>query len=100
VYAKQMVDRLTRRSEQLGQFPQSGRMVPEYASEEIREVIEGSYRLIYRLRSDRIDIIAVIHSATASVHCVANSMCLPIHCSEPLQVGAAEFRRYVLKEIL
>jgi len=63
MYAKQMVDRLTRRSEQLGQFPQSGRMVPEYASEDIREVIEGSYRLIYRLRSDRIDIVAVIHSA-------------------------------------
>jgi len=63
VYAKQMVDRLTQRSEQLGEFPQSGRMVPEYASEEIREVIEGSYRLIYRLRSERIDVVAVLHSA-------------------------------------
>ena len=29
-YAEKMVDRLTRRSQQIGDFPQSGRKVPEY----------------------------------------------------------------------
>ena len=40
-YARCMVDRLTRRSEQIAQFPRSGRKVPEYDSDEIREVIEA-----------------------------------------------------------
>lgn len=29
-YAKRVVDRLTRRSQQIGDFPYSGRRVPEY----------------------------------------------------------------------
>jgi plasmid stabilization system protein ParE len=40
-YAKCMVDRLTRRSQQIAEFPFSGRRVPEYDIEQIREVIEG-----------------------------------------------------------
>lgn len=62
-YAQRMVDRLTRRSQQLADFPRSGRMVPEYETEDIREVIEKPYRLIYYLGSDQIEILAVVHSA-------------------------------------
>lgn len=62
-YAKRMVDRLTRRSEQISRFPYSGRMVPEYPAEALREVIEGPYRMIYRILPDRLDVIAVIHGA-------------------------------------
>jgi toxin ParE1/3/4 len=51
-YAKRMVDRLTRRSQQIGQFPFSGCRVPEYDIDPIREVIEGSYRIIYCIKSD------------------------------------------------
>jgi hypothetical protein len=40
-YARCMVDRLTRRSEQIATFPQSCRIVPEYRFEQIRETIEG-----------------------------------------------------------
>ena len=39
-YATRMVDRLTRRSEQIANFPMSGREVTEYEAEDIREVIE------------------------------------------------------------
>ena len=46
-YAVRIIDRLTRRSIQIAQFPNSGRMVPEYDRNEIREVIEGKYRIIY-----------------------------------------------------
>lgn len=62
-YAKRTVDQLTRRSQQLAAFPQSGRIVPEYQMEQIREVIEGSYRIIYYIKSDQIDVLAVIHTA-------------------------------------
>jgi toxin ParE1/3/4 len=63
VYAKRVVDRITRRSEQIAEFPLSGRKVPEYKSEDIREIIEKPYRIIYRIKSDQIDILAVIHGA-------------------------------------
>jgi len=62
-YAKRMVDKITRRSEQIGIFPYSGRKVPEYDAEDIREIIEYPYRIIYRIKPDVIDVIAVIHSA-------------------------------------
>jgi len=58
-----MVDRLTRKSIQIGGFPLSGKMVPEYEMEQIREVFEGPYRIIYYIKSDQVDIIAVIHGA-------------------------------------
>jgi plasmid stabilization system protein ParE len=63
MYAQRTIDRLTKRSEQIAAFPLSGRMVPEYEVPDIREVIERPYRIIYRIRSDQIDVLAVVHSA-------------------------------------
>jgi len=63
IYAKRMIDRLTRRSEQIVDFPMSGRKVPEYDDEDLREVIEKPYRVIYRIMPDQIDVLAVIHGA-------------------------------------
>lgn len=63
IYAQRMVDRLTRRSEQIAAFPMSGRMVPEYEAENIREMIEKPYRIIYRIRAEQIDVLAVVHGA-------------------------------------
>jgi addiction module RelE/StbE family toxin len=62
-YADRLIDKLTRRSEQIAAFPLSGRMVPEYRDESIREVIERPYRIIYRIKMDQIDILAVVHGA-------------------------------------
>ncbi len=64
-YARRTVDRLTRRSIQIGAFPFSGRMVSEYDLNEVREIIEGSYRIIYLIKEDedRIEMLAVIHSS-------------------------------------
>ena len=61
-YAKQIIDKITRRSQQISFFPLSGRKVPEYDNENIREIFEGSYRLIYYIKSSQIDVLAVIHS--------------------------------------
>ncbi len=60
-YAQRVVDRITRRSQQIGSFPLSGRVVPEYQSPQIREVFEGPYRIIYYIKPDQIDVLAVIH---------------------------------------
>lgn len=62
-YAQRVVDRLTRRTQQIKNFPLSGRVVPEFEAQQVREVIEGPYRIIYYIRPDRIDILAVIHGA-------------------------------------
>ncbi len=62
-YALRTVDRITRKSQQIGTFPLSGRRVPEYDMDQIREVFVGPYRIIYHIKSDQIDVIAVIHGA-------------------------------------
>ncbi len=62
-YAQQVVDRLTRRSQQIASFPLSGRVIPEANDVSARELIEGPYRIIYHVAEDRIDVIAVVHSA-------------------------------------
>ena len=62
-YALRMVDRLTRRSQQIAEAPLSGRRVPEYDLDQIREVIERPYRIIYHITPDQIDVIAVLHGA-------------------------------------
>jgi toxin ParE1/3/4 len=67
-YAERMVDRLTRRSGQIANYPLSGRRVPEYDMDQIREVIEGSYRIIYHIKPDQIDVVAVIHGAIDLLH--------------------------------
>ena len=62
-YAKRMVDRITRRTVQIGDQPFSGRKVPEYQAEDVRELIEKPYRIIYRIKRNQIDVLAVIHGA-------------------------------------
>ena len=57
--ADRMVDRLTRRVEQLVGQPRSGRMVDTYQREDLRELIESSYRIVYLIGAERIDIVTV-----------------------------------------
>ena len=62
-YAQRLVDRITNRTKQLAAFPESGGRVLEYDDPAIREIVEGSYRIIYRIRHDRVDVVAVVHGA-------------------------------------
>jgi len=62
-YAKRMIDRITRRSQQIAEYPLSGHRVYEYDFNQVREVIEGPYRIIYHIKSDQVDVLAVIHGA-------------------------------------
>jgi toxin ParE1/3/4 len=61
--ATSFVDRLTRKADLIAITPNSGRVVREYGRDDIREVYEGEYRIIYRVREDRIDILTVRHMA-------------------------------------
>jgi toxin ParE1/3/4 len=57
-------ERLLDASEQLEAFPLSGRILPEAESEFIREIIIGSYRLIYHIVSiDEVEVLGVLHGA-------------------------------------
>src|SRR3954452_25347422 len=51
---------LTRAISQIELFPLAGRVVPEYSMIELREVIVGRHRLIYRVTEDRARIYAVV----------------------------------------
>jgi plasmid stabilization system protein ParE len=60
-YAEKFVDDAFRAVERLEIFPESGRMIPERYSTDFREVIFGSYRIIYKIIDDDVYIITMIH---------------------------------------
>lgn len=62
-YASAIVDKLTRRSQQLVTHPRSGRVVSLYGDRDLREMVVYPYRLIYRVVIDRIYVVAVFHGA-------------------------------------
>ncbi|MGE5111186.1 MAG: type II toxin-antitoxin system RelE/ParE family toxin [Acidobacteriaceae bacterium] len=62
-YADVTVARIFASVERLLQFPQSGRMVPERGELEIREIIVGRFRIVYRLRESLIEIATVFRAS-------------------------------------
>ena len=64
LYAKRQVLKIRNRTNILKFNIHSGRNVPEIQDEDMREIIEGNYRIIYRVINEtRIDILTVHHSA-------------------------------------
>jgi addiction module RelE/StbE family toxin len=61
--AAAFADRVLRATDHLANFPRSGRILPELGIENIREIIVGSYRLIYRVRQDSVQLLTVHHGA-------------------------------------
>jgi len=49
----------------LGQFPHRGRMVPELARQDIREILQRPYRVLYRVDAKRVVILTVRHMRRA-----------------------------------
>jgi plasmid stabilization system protein ParE len=62
-YAKLVVQRIAGAIELLATAPHMGRIVPELRNPEIREVLVGSYRIVYRYRSDIIEIMTIFHGS-------------------------------------
>ena len=62
-YADLVVARLLEAVERLEQFPRSGRVVPELADPQLREIIESPYRIVYRVLDESIEILTVFRAS-------------------------------------
>ena len=49
--------------ERLADFPNSGRVVPELKDPAVREILFGSYRIVYRVKGDLVELLTVYHGA-------------------------------------
>ncbi len=63
ITARRFAQRIVERVEQLTTHPLSGSVIPEDDEEVYRQLVQGKYRLIYRVDGDRVFIIAVYHAA-------------------------------------
>jgi toxin ParE1/3/4 len=59
ITAKKILDSI----ELLEQFPNLGRIVPEFNQSNIRELIYQNYRIVYKLKENIIEISTISHSA-------------------------------------
>ena len=59
--AERWMENVFAATERLELFPRSGRVVPELQREEIREVFYQRYRIIYKVKPDRVEVLTVRH---------------------------------------
>jgi toxin ParE1/3/4 len=59
LFVASMIDSI----ETMSAFPYSGRIVPELKNEKIREKIFNKYRIIYRINSEIMEVVRVLHNA-------------------------------------
>lgn len=63
-YAKIQVQRIVSRTKILKLQPQAGKIVTEVDDKNIKELIEGNYRIIYKIISpDQVDILTIHHTS-------------------------------------
>lgn len=60
VAARRWLKRLRERAQRAAASPGTGRFVPEFPREDIREVFLRSYRIIYQVRSDDLLVLTVL----------------------------------------
>jgi len=61
-YARVFAAKPIRLVEHIAKFPGAGRVVPEYVGENLRERVFQSYRIIYRVKPDVVEIVAIVHA--------------------------------------
>jgi addiction module RelE/StbE family toxin len=57
------VTRLFEITDRLQEFPLSGRVIPEIGEQSCREIIYGSYRIMYRIDDNDVWITGIVHGA-------------------------------------
>lgn len=57
--AEKWVDNVFESVNVLANFPESGRVVPEIDRKEIREIVKGNFRIIYKIKDDHIFVLVV-----------------------------------------
>ncbi len=61
--ARRTVTQIRQRALQIARHPMGGRKVPERDTAELRELIEGRYRIVYRIEADRCLVVTVLDGA-------------------------------------
>lgn len=59
VSAVQWVEQLVAAAERVPQAPRMGRKVPEFGRDDVRELIHGTYRIVYRISKESIEVLTV-----------------------------------------
>ena len=62
-YGRLVAERLFDATSRLEAFPRSGRIVPEVCRDDLREIVVGDYRLVYRLDRDAAVLLTVFRSS-------------------------------------
>ncbi len=62
-YARLFARKVNALIKTIPQFPKSGRVVPEFNNENLRERIFQNYRIVYRVKPGVIEIVAITHGA-------------------------------------
>jgi len=62
VAALSHTERLLSEADKLGLFPKMGRMLPEIPGSDLRELVIGNYRIVYRAHHETIQILTVFES--------------------------------------
>jgi len=57
--ASQFIDKIIARCEKIKNYPYKGRVVPEFSINEIREVFEKTYRIVYKISETQIEILTI-----------------------------------------
>ena len=60
-YASSVVRTILQKCRVLADFPELGRIVPEFENDALREIFAYSYRIIYKVETDRVIIAAIVH---------------------------------------
>ena len=62
-YGRLVAERLYEATGRLELFPRSGRVVPELGRDDLREIIVGDYRIVYRLEPDAAVLLTVFRGS-------------------------------------
>ena len=62
VMGEKLISKVIFQVERLADFPESGRIVPEFGIENLREIIYSPFRIVYRLDGNRVRIVRIWRS--------------------------------------
>lgn len=62
-YSIIFIDKLIASVEKIALFPKSGRVIPEFEEDNLREIFFHDYRIVYLNKEDEVIVLAIVHGA-------------------------------------
>lgn len=59
---KKLVEKVILQTERLTIYPDSGRLVPEFATKDLREIVQAPFRIVYRREKRKILVVRIWRS--------------------------------------